>query len=665
MSPGADDAAELSASAARAALSSGPDALAGLGAGLAAAGLDPAQRAAVLAAVGGTAEEASRLRQRGAELTALAESARILATETDVDAVLAHVVRMAHDLVLSDVAYLSAFDPQTGELRVRATHGVVTDDFARIHVPAGIGLASLIATTRRPQAIADYRASEAIAHSPQIDRAMEGEAIASIVGVPLIAGEELLGILFAGVRRRHEFRPAELAILSALADHAAIALSRSHSFRELRATVTRAQASQARRDAEASAERELAARVDALFELVLADAHPAELVRALGAALGLPATLVAGDDAWSSAPGAPAPAAVRAAAAGAAAGRVHRAAGVDGADLACAVVEADAAGSAVLAVALGERAEPSPVVGSALLRGARICVCAWRLQEAQLAREAGDDDRLVAALLAPGDAARWVLGGMLARGVETTAVARAWVLAAPEAALRRTRLRLRALPGVLVGIHAGALYAAAAHGAADSAAAVLGEEAPGRGPALATALGPAGDTAAASTAATQGAPRGEATGPGALRSAWRRAAAHARLAVALEWTGVIALAELAPVSGLLSAERSVLDEFVERQLGPLRRADAARGSQLAQTLTAYVRAGRSPSATARDSGYHLNTVTQRLRRIDALLGPTWREPERMFALEAAVRLDDLDRRLRRLGCAGECVDRTPQRGHGV
>lgn len=310
MSPGADDAAELSASAARAALSSGPDALAGLGAGLAAAGLDPAQRAAVLAAVGGAAEEASRLRQRGAELTALAESARILATATDVDAVLAHVVRMAHDLVLSDVAYLSAFDPQTGELRVRATHGVVTDDFARIHVPAGIGLASLIATTRRPQAIADYRASEAIAHSPQIDRAMEGEAIASIVGVPLIAGEELLGILFAGVRRRHEFRPAELAILSALADHAAIALSRSHSFRELRA-------------------------------------------------------------------------------------------------------------------------------------------------------------------------------------------------------------------------------------------------------------------------------------------------------------------------------------------------------------------GRSPSATARDSGYHLNTVTQRLRRIDALLGPTWREPERMFALEAAVRLDDLDRRLRRLGCAGECVDRTPQRGHGV
>lgn len=49
--------------------------------------------------------------------------------------------------------------------------------------------------------------------------------------------------------------------------------------------------------------------------------------------------------------------------------------------------------------------------------------------------------------------------------------------------------------------------------------------------------------------------------------------------------------------------------------------------------------------TARSHGVHVNTLYQRLERLDAILGTDWREPDRRLELHLALRLWRLDERL--------------------
>ena len=126
-----------------------------------------------------------------------------------------------------------------------------------------------------------------------------------------------------------------------------------------------------------------------------------------------------------------------------------------------------------------------------------------------------------------------------------------------------------------------------------------------------------------------------------VRRAHRAAADLLAVVEALEWSGhVVEAAELQPYATLFGTDRRALDAFVEAVIGPLVDTDDL------PLLEAYFRSGRNLRATAEATSFHVNTVAQRLRRVDGLLGPSWRSPDRAFLTEAAVRLVSLDRRLR-------------------
>src|SRR5690606_25455070 len=92
----------------------------------------------------------ARLRRRAAELEALFSTARELVRLPDVDEVLRRLVERAHELMGTDVTYLSEVQPGSGDLRVRHTAGTVTAGFRDLLVPAGFGLASMVASTGAP-----------------------------------------------------------------------------------------------------------------------------------------------------------------------------------------------------------------------------------------------------------------------------------------------------------------------------------------------------------------------------------------------------------------------------------------------------------------------------------------------------------------------------------
>ncbi len=65
--------------------------------------------------------------------------------------------------------------------------------------------------------------------------------------------------------------------------------------------------------------------------------------------------------------------------------------------------------------------------------------------------------------------------------------------------------------------------------------------------------------------------------------------------------------------------------------------DRDRGSQLLATLDIYLSSGRMLAATARDLFVHVNTLRQRLERIEELTGLRLAE-EDLLSLQLAVKL---------------------------
>ncbi|MBB0992569.1 PucR family transcriptional regulator [Dietzia sp. SLG510A3-30A2] len=94
-------------------------------------------------------------------------------------------------------------------------------------------------------------------------------------------------------------------------------------------------------------------------------------------------------------------------------------------------------------------------------------------------------------------------------------------------------------------------------------------------------------------------------------------------------------------------DREFVTQFIERNLGPVRDFDRTRGTALLDTLGAWFGADGSPSATAERLFVHVNTVYQRLDRLDSVLGTGWRRGDRALELRLALRLAELPGGVRR------------------
>jgi hypothetical protein len=94
-----------------------------------------------------------RRRRREAELSALVETARDLASLSDPNGVLDAIVRRARVLLGTDLAYLTLHDPDRGDTYMRATDGSISGEFQSIRLGLGDGLGGLAAigsSTREP-----------------------------------------------------------------------------------------------------------------------------------------------------------------------------------------------------------------------------------------------------------------------------------------------------------------------------------------------------------------------------------------------------------------------------------------------------------------------------------------------------------------------------------
>ncbi|UJW36021.1 GAF domain-containing protein [Saccharothrix sp. AJ9571] len=569
---------------------------------LAAAGADPRATEAALR-IHATLAGHTR---REAELAALFDTASDLARLRDTDAVLQSIVHRARMLLRVDVSYLSMNRPGAGGTYMRVTDGCTSALFKALRLGMGEGLGGLVAQTARPYATADYPTDPRFRHTGPIDEAVRDEGLIAIIGVPLALGDEVIGVLYASDRRPRQFSPAEVALLSSLADHAAIAIDNARlieTIQEHHATIARAQEAH-----------------DRLTALVLGGSGVREVAEAVAGVLGGAITV---HDATGTELGrSGVPARYPSAEVVAASQTSGRAVAEDGVWTCAALAGPELLGS----ITLTGRADLVDADRRLFERASVVTALLLLLRRSTAEAEDRVRGELVADLLTAPDRDPGALIDR-ARRVGVDLGAGHVVLVLQSDACSRGRLAA-AVAGhaALAGLHAEQVVALVPpkEAAAD----------PGK---LASMLaGPAGGPVTVAAA-------GPAAGPAGLAAAHAEAARCLRAMLALGREGDGATAGELGFVGVLLGDRADTAGFVRSVLGPVLDYDARRGTELVKTLDRYFAAGGN-LVRAKDSLHvHVNTVAQRLERISALLGPDWSSPAGALELQLALRLHRLTR----------------------
>ena len=206
-------------------------------------------------------------------------------------ATLHHALGEAARLLRSDGAMAYLLDPSTGILRFVDDAGI-TDDRRRrwvrtLEVEPGVGLFGQAVADRRIHLTGDYPSDPSFVHFAGADRLVRTLAIRSFLVAPLIVGDRVFGAMGTYSGRFNAFGEHDVALVRALADHAAAAMANA----ELIEQLARSRAELERRAEAERALRQIGARITAVREpaevLQLAVDEAARLLAADGARIDL------------------------------------------------------------------------------------------------------------------------------------------------------------------------------------------------------------------------------------------------------------------------------------------------------------------------------------------------------------------------------------------
>jgi GAF domain-containing protein/anti-sigma regulatory factor (Ser/Thr protein kinase) len=189
-------------------------------------------------------EEDSDLLQRAGDRIALAiENARLFAAQRDAaeqlrrlesitevalhhialeDEVLERMVARVRDVLEVDTAALFVTDEATQTLVARAAEGADDEQVERdVEIPIGRGFAGRVAELREPLVIEDAEGFDVV--SPLLRE----RGVRSLMGVPLIVEDRLLGVLFVATLTPRSFSERDRALLDLAGTRLAVALDHS------------------------------------------------------------------------------------------------------------------------------------------------------------------------------------------------------------------------------------------------------------------------------------------------------------------------------------------------------------------------------------------------------------------------------------------------------
>lgn len=152
-----------------------------------------------------------------------AQLARVLAVtdealaHLELEELLDEMLQRVRGLLAVDTATVLLLEPESQQLVATAAKGLEEEVRQGSRVPVGQGFAGTVAAQRRP-VILDHVDSTTVVNPLLVKKHLR-----SMLGVPLLAAGEVLGVVHVGTFRQREFHDSDVKILQLVADRLALA----------------------------------------------------------------------------------------------------------------------------------------------------------------------------------------------------------------------------------------------------------------------------------------------------------------------------------------------------------------------------------------------------------------------------------------------------------
>ncbi|MCH7843311.1 MAG: GAF domain-containing protein, partial [Chloroflexi bacterium] len=217
-------------------------------------------------------EDTQRARDEATQLYEITEQ---LASANDMDTVLDLITAKATELLGSNGSAIFRFDEASGSLLYAKTHNKATVLLEQYSAKPGLGINGLAFQERRPFWSSDITTDQSLNRTEgDALRAIEEAGVRAVLAVPIVVRDQPYGVLNVSYLESHEFTDAEIGLLEALADSAAVAIGNARFIEETQQARDEAEA----REREATQLQEVTSQLasstdmDAVLDLITARA---------------------------------------------------------------------------------------------------------------------------------------------------------------------------------------------------------------------------------------------------------------------------------------------------------------------------------------------------------------------------------------------------------
>ncbi|HEV2591012.1 MAG TPA: GAF domain-containing protein [Gaiellaceae bacterium] len=139
----------------------------------------------------------------------------------EVDELLAKLLPRIREILRADTCAVLLLDVERNELVARAALGIEEEVEQGVRIPVGRGFAGNVVAQRRPIILPDL--DTATVWNP----ILREKGIKSMVGVPLLVGDDALGVLHVGTLSPRVFTVEDVELLTIVAERVALAIERA------------------------------------------------------------------------------------------------------------------------------------------------------------------------------------------------------------------------------------------------------------------------------------------------------------------------------------------------------------------------------------------------------------------------------------------------------
>lgn len=187
----------------------------------------------LLANQAGAAIENARLlteaRRQSEALNTVFKVAETIGTSPKMGRALSIVLDEANRLLGTDRSTIRLIDPNTKELKIRASRGLSKQTIRRIRLRVGEGAMGWVAQHGKPLILNDAASDPRFAYYPK-----DAEEISSLVSVPMMLERRTIGVLTVGSTQAKIFTQDDENLLMSLAGQAAVAIENARLYEQVK-----------------------------------------------------------------------------------------------------------------------------------------------------------------------------------------------------------------------------------------------------------------------------------------------------------------------------------------------------------------------------------------------------------------------------------------------